>query len=160
MISKYTFTDISVFSRVGFNEYVNISDYDITETTCERYTFKSCSQYVIMLHAFAYERYMLNKEVYICDVTAEELMTLAGVTNKRFIDGFGANEDILVLLCAKKIMDYKYGEIKRVSAKECLQLNTYNFCRMANVNVNTSKSGYKYVKRHIPVLTKTFYKAC
>ena len=156
MISKYTFADITVFQKVGGGEYINISDYDVAGVSNERRIFKSQSQYIIMLHSFSYERCLSLKSIYVCDITVDELVALAGINNHRFIEGFKNNEDILALMCARKIYRYNYGLISKKDEY------TYDFCRIANVNVNelVGLDGYRYVKRHRPVFTKTFYKAC
>lgn len=154
MLPKYTFADITVFMKTGEgNEYLNITDYSVLEEN-ERLCFNSDSPYVIMFCSYFYNSYKKDgQKPYICDISFEELLDLAGIHDKGFLKRFdgaseGANEELLAILCARRILDYRYGRAVKGNK------GTYSFFRQTSYKVD-GKS-----RRHLSlVVEKQFYKA-
>lgn len=155
LLPKYVFADITVFMRVEDGTYLNISDFSVYGEDNEKLRLNSDSQYVVMLCSFFYVC-IAKKEgqkPYVCDITLGELLELAGINDEVFPKRFkgiyeGENDDLLAMLCARKIMDYRWGKIVRGDG------NTYGFYRQGYHKVNG-----KNRKRSFLVLKKAFYKA-
>jgi hypothetical protein len=148
LLKRYTFADITVFMNTGDSgQYLNLTDFEITQEK-EILEFDSNSKYIMMFCSFmyhAYKRDCTREKPYICDVTIEELKLLAGIHDKNFIDrlrGCSDEDELLAVIFAKKIMNYKQGRITR------LDETTYQFDRQA---YNGKQKVYK------PVCNKIFY---
>ena len=114
--SKYNFVDISVLMRTGSGNYLNLTDLSLSEQTKE-VKLNTESKFVITFCTFLYGLYeVTGQKKYVCDVTLEDLMGLAGIHNDSFVRRFKSNieadtaDELLATLCAKKIMDYSYGK--------------------------------------------------
>lgn len=147
-LSKYAYSDLTVFMRTGTNVYLNITDYSVTEEN-ERVTLQSDSPFVIMFCSLFYTAFKRDIKPYICDISFDELLELAGVHDTTFIKRFGeADKDLLAMFCAREIVDYQRGKIVRDADTR------YSFYRQAHV-----REGDKYKKRKTVVFTKEFYEA-
>lgn len=144
LLPKYSFADITVFMKSNDSNYLNLTDFDISDEDNERLSLGSDSPYVLMFCSFIYYKCReKNDKLFACDVSIEDLMKLAGISDrnffKRFCSGEDGNEKLLAALCAKKILDYRYGR----AVKE--QQYTYSFFRQY------------YKKDKALVLQKKFY---
>ncbi len=112
--SRYNFVDISIFLRVKGNEYVNLTDYTFTNENEQVILNDIDSEYAIMFCSF------MKKERYASEITVPELLTLADIKNQQFARQIacGIDDDIsqqlIAIMCAKKIIDYAYGRCVRV----------------------------------------------
>lgn len=155
LLSRYVFTDITVFMRTSDGTYLNLTDFIVSGKENERLRLNSDSRYVIMLCSFFYVC-VARKEgakPYVCDITFDELLELAGIHDKSLLTRFNnshgdLNEDLLAILCAKKIVDYQYGKVVRGSG------NTYGFYRQGYY-----KESGKYRRSMFLVFEKPFYEA-
>ncbi len=144
--SVYNFVDISVMQRVGINEYVNLTECALVE---KNQSVIIHSDYPLLLTFCAFAK----QGLYIAPVTLKELLTLANIRNDNFIKQLYTGvdksdaEQIIAILCAKKILSYDYGKAMSKSNTDEI---TYEFKRQRFVEG----------KRIYPVvLTKTFQKA-
>ena len=154
LLPKYAFVDITVFMKTSEGDYLNLTDFDIASSENEKLRFESESQFIMMFHSFFYP--MLKKkgiQPYICDITIDELLALAGIRDKSFLSRF-VNSDkemdyqLLSLHCARKIADYRLGKIAKTNE------DTYEFYRNGY-----SKTSGKYKKEKNLICTKRFYQA-
>lgn len=150
LLPKYAYSDLTVYMRVGENAYLNITDYSVMEEENERITLQSESPFVVMFCSFLYT-FQSNVKPWVCDLSFNELMQLSGVQDKeftqRFVNKFGEkNKELLAILCAKKVLDYQYGNIVKEPNNKC------SFYRLCCVKKND-----KYVKRKRLVFTKDLY---
>lgn len=154
MLPKYTFADITVFMKTENGEYLNITDYRILEEDNEKMHFNSNSRFVIMFCSFFYNSYKTQgQKPYICDITLKELENLAGIHDKSFLKRLNTsvdndNEDLIAVLCARRILDYRYGKAVRADG------NIYAFYRQCSYKVNG-----KNRKKKSLVFEKQFYEA-
>lgn len=155
LLPKYVFTDITVFMQTESGIYLNLSDFIVHGKENEKIHLNSNSQYVIMLCSFFYICIAQKEGVqpYICDITFDELLELAGIHDKSFLKRFkgsygDTNEDLLAILCAKKIMDYRWGKVIKSDG------NAYCFYRQGYHRVNGKNRRHNSL-----VFKKTFYKA-
>ena len=149
MLSKYNFTDISVFAKIKDTKYLNLTAFDMKEQN-EILDFRSDSEYVIMFHSFAYSRYADSKQVYICDITLDELLMLSGINDNRFIDRMEKDKDILAVMYARCILDYNFGKAIKKEGTETV----YDFYR----RIYIKKEDGKAHRQRGFVLSKVFYK--
>lgn len=147
LLSKYNFVDISIYMRVQTGEYVNITDYIVSDDN-EHISLKSDAKFVLTFCSF------IKQERYACSITLTELLKLAGIHDTAFLRRFkdslkdGDNDELLAVLCAKKIVDYNYGKILRKDGNE----NTYSFHRQGYTKVEGKN------KRIYPLIfEKTLY---
>ena len=155
MLPQYRFTDITVFMNTNNKgEYLNITDYSFVEEENERLYFESDSPFIIMFCSFCYPSCRNKGEtVYICDITLEELTSMAGVRDKAFLKRFSSSEgeshnELLAILCARRILDYRYGKV--IKGED----NTYSFYRQASYKVDG-----KVRKKKSLICEKHFYQA-
>lgn len=152
-LPRYAYSDLTVFMRTGKNDYLNITDYSITEEENERVTFQSNSPFVIMFFSLFYTASKSEIKPYVCDITFDELLELSGICDKgyvrRFVGTFGeASKEFLAVLCAKKILDYQCGNIAKDKG------NRYSFYRQGYICENG-----RHKKQKKLVFTKDFYAA-
>ena len=154
MLKKYSFSDITVFMKNRSGEYVNLSDYEIGEPENQILRLNASSKYVIILNSFMFNSNQIKGEQnYACEIEFNELIKLAGITDHAFISRFKItnvdySEDIFAMLCAKRILDYRYGEIRKV------QENCYSFARLGFKTISGKKK-----KVHNVLFEKHFYTA-
>lgn len=154
MLKKYSFADITVFMKQRSGDYVNLSDFEIEEPENQILTLNASSKYVIILNSFMFNSNQIKGEQnYACEIDLNELIKLAGITDHAFISRFKLkqkdySEDIFAMLCAKRILDYRYGEIRKV------QENTYSFARLGFETINGKKK-----KVHNVLFEKHFFTA-
>lgn len=149
LLPRYVFADITVYMKVGKGEYLNLTDFAISEKENERVFLNSDSRYAIMFCSFFYLAHKNDTKPYICDISLNELLELSGIHDKTFLRRFDTNEECLAVLCAKKIMDYRYGKAVRGSG------NIYRFYRRGYYSENG-----KYKKRSkVLIFEKRFYEA-
>ena len=149
-LSKYAYSDLTVFMRVDDNNYLNITDYSEGDNSNEHVEFHSDAPFAIMFYSLFYSSFKDDgTKPYICDITLEELCDLAGVHDAHFIKRFGeTNKGLLAILCAREIVNYQHGKIVKEAD------NKYSFYRQTHV-----REGEGYRKRKAIVLTKEFYEA-
>lgn len=153
-LSKYAYSDLTVFMRTGENDYLNITDFSVTEKENERVAFKSDSPFVIMFCSLFYTAFKgKGAKPYVCDLSFEELVELSGVRDKAFMKKFNSvfgeeREKLFAILCAKKMLDYQCGKIVKDAE------NTYSFYRQGY----TLENG-KHKKKKVLIFTKEFYEA-
>ena len=141
--SKYNFADISVLYKTE-NGYINLSDFDLNYYKSEQgYIFPMKARFIIAVCLFG--RKFLYTEVN--DIS--ELLTIAGISNEKFIAqvGTGLTPEIKEQICANKITNYAYGTVKQ-NEKDIMM---FDFCRLKFVKENG-----RNVKRFPAVLTKKF----
>ena len=154
MLKKYSFADITVFMKQRSGDYVNLSDFEIEEPENQILTLNASSKYVIILNSFMFNSNQIKGEQnYACEIDLNELIKLAGITDHAFISRFKLkhkdySEDIFAMLCAKRILDYRYGEIRKV------QESTYSFARLGFETINGKKK-----KVHNVLFEKHFFTA-
>lgn len=154
MLKKYSFADITVFMKQRSGDYVNLSDFEIEEPENQILKLNASSKYVIILNSFMFNSNQIKGEQnYACEIDLNELIKLAGITDHAFISRFKLkqkdySEDIFAMLCAKRILDYRYGEIRKV------QENAYSFARLGFETINGKKK-----KVHNVLFEKHFFTA-
>lgn len=107
---KYNFSDISVLYRMNNGTYINLTDFEFG--IVPEYIVLEERQSRFLLALFAPCTAGRNC---LCPVTLSEILQLANVRNERFVTqtrtGTEAEGDnILALVCAKKIMNYGRGK--------------------------------------------------
>lgn len=154
MLTRYTFPDITVFMRTDDGNYLNLTDFVISEPENERLRFASDSKYILMFQSFLYHSYKnKNISLYVCDLDIDDLVKLAGIRDKSFLKRFTnsfkeTDEQLLALFCARKIVNYRSGRI--TGDKEMV----YSFYRIGYCMTNN-----KYKKEKNLVFKKKFYVA-
>lgn len=139
-MDKYVFSDITVYMQVRDGYYINLTDFSLECEDTEYLSFNGKGKYVIMLCSYMYAvNKKRGKENYACDITLEELIRLAGLGDEKIVMRFKSpsgemHEDVLALLCAKKVLDYNYG---RVVVKDD---NTYSFSRQKYIKGTKRKT--------------------
>ena len=145
---KYNFSDVSVLIRQSNGTYINLSLLELSEIGIGRIWDYSGlivkpnhiqSQYALSL--FCTVRSVL------CEVTLEELQLLANAKGTKFVNQVKARtgydksdkegENILALILAKKILNYRWGKCQLVSLED--NEAVYAFVR------NTGKNEYRTV---------------
>lgn len=145
LLSKYNFVDLSVYMKTQTGEYLNLTEFVISDDN-EAIVLKSNSKFVIMLCSF------IKKDRYICDVTLSELLALSGIHDVAFLRRFkdssnnGDNDELLAVLCAKKIVDYNYGKVIKKENE------VYSFHRQAFAKIEEKRK-----KVYPCILEKVFY---
>lgn len=111
-LSRYAFSDITVYMRNEKGTYTNLTDYTISDDN-ESICIKSNSEYVLMFCSYFYNAYKSKVACRVCDISLNGLLVLAGIGDmsfiRRFDDGCDKNESLLAILCARKITNYNYG---------------------------------------------------
>lgn len=106
---KYNFSDISILYRMENGRYMNLSDFEFGIMP-ENVILENQGRFLLALFTpfTAYRKL-------VCPVVLSELLQLANIRNERFvIQAKTGTEDegdnILALICAKKIMNYNRGK--------------------------------------------------
>lgn len=148
MIDEYKFVDITIYYKTK-KGYLNLTDYDLISKENPIMNFNSNSQFVIELCPF------LNEKTYISEIELDEILDLAGIHDNNFkrrfeISDIEETQWLLGTLCSKKILEYKYGKIKKT--KETSEKIYYDFKRQSY-----QKEGEGKKRIYKTILTKGFY---
>lgn len=128
-LKSFRFSDIIVYLRMSNGEYLNITDLNLMDTeTCERCALPSDAPFAVCVFPF------FDAERGLCEFTFDELLKLAGIGDKSFMNRFrgsfgNSNMECLAVLCAKKIADYTGGIIEKSG-------NNYLFYRKSSKRVD------------------------
>lgn len=144
--AKYDFVDISVMMRKEDGTYLNLTDFNFNVSAENPLSLSGIkSAFALVFCTFARRR----EQLIGCEVSLEELLALAGVKGKRLVSQLRSGTEpefanqMIAVVCAKKIVDYAYGKCLRLEGESL----TYEFHRQ------TFENG----KRVYPiVLTKAF----
>lgn len=155
MLNKYDFADITIFMRMSNDDsqYINLTEYEVGGEN-QILTLNANSKYIIILNSFMYNSNKKKGENnYICDIDVDDLMKLAYLSNPAILMKFKSHlgkfyDELFAILCAKRILDYRYGEIVKVGE------NCYSFSRLS---FNQSYGKKKKVRKEL--FEKTFYTA-
>lgn len=152
-LPKYAYSDLTVYMQIGKNDYLNITDYSVSDKENEHITIQSEAPFVIMFCSSLYTAFGRDTKPYVCDITFDELLELSGVCDRKFRQYYFAkfgndSKEFFAILCAKKLLDYQCGKIIRESNHK------YSFYRQ-----EYAKEMGKYEKRKKLVFTKDFYMA-
>lgn len=144
--AKYDFVDISVMMRKEDGTYLNLTDFNFNVSAENPLSLSGIkSAFALVFCTFARRR----EQLIGCEVSLEELLALAGIKGKRLVSQLRSGTEpefanqMIAVVCAKKIVDYAYGKCLRLEGESL----TYEFHRQ------TFENG----KRVYPVvLTKAF----
>ena len=144
--AKYDFVDISVMMRKEDGTYLNLTDFNFNVSAENPLSLSGIkSAFALVFCTFARRR----EQLIGCEVSLEELLALAGIKGKRLVSQLRSGTEpefanqMIAVVCAKKIVDYAYGKCLRPEGESL----TYEFHRQ------TFENG----KRVYPiVLTKAF----
>lgn len=144
--AKYDFVDISVMMRKEDETYLNLTDFNFNVSAENPLSLSGIkSAFALVFCTFARRR----EQLIGCEVSLEELLALAGIKGKRLVSQLRSGTEpefanqMIAVVCAKKIVDYAYGKCLRLEGESL----TYEFHRQ------TFENG----KRVYPiVLTKAF----
>lgn len=144
--AKYDFVDISVMMRKEDGTYLNLTDFNFNVSAENPLSLSGIkSAFALVFCTFARRR----EQLIGCEVFLEELLALAGIKGKRLVSQLRSGTEpefanqMIAVVCAKKIVDYAYGKCLRLEGESL----TYEFHRQ------TFENG----KRVYPiVLTKAF----
>lgn len=144
--AKYNFVDISVMMRKEDGTYLNLTDFNFNVSAENLLSLSGIkSAFALVFCTFARRR----EQLIGCEVSLEELLALAGIKGKRLVSQLRSGTEpefanqMIAVVCAKKIVDYAYGKCLRLEGESL----TYEFHRQ------TFENG----KRVYPiVLTKAF----
>lgn len=144
--AKYDFVDISVMMRKEDGTYLNLTDFNFNVSAENLLSLSRIkSAFALVFCTFARRR----EQLIGCEVSLEELLALAGIKGKRLVSQLRSGTEpefanqMIAVVCAKKIVDYAYGKCLRLEGESL----TYEFHRQ------TFENG----KRVYPiVLTKAF----
>ena len=144
--AKYDFVDISVMMRKEDGTYLNLTDFNFNLSAENPLSLSGIkSAFALVFCTFARRR----EQLIGCEVSLEELLALAGIKGKRLVSQLRSGTEpefanqMIAVVCAKKIVDYAYGKCLRLEGESL----TYEFHRQ------TFENG----KRVYPiVLTKAF----
>lgn len=144
--AKYDFVDISVMMRKEDGTYLNLTDFNFNVSAENLLSLSGIkSAFALVFCTFARRR----EQLIGCEVSLEELLALAGIKGKRLVSQLRSGTEpefanqMIAVVCAKKIVDYAYGKCIRLEGESL----TYEFHRQ------TFENG----KRVYPiVLTKAF----
>ena len=144
--AKYDFVDISVMMRKEDGTYLNLTDFNFNLSAENLLSLSGIkSAFALVFCTFARRR----EQLIGCEVSLEELLALAGIKGKRLVSQLRSGTEpefanqMIAVVCAKKIVDYAYGKCLRLEGESL----TYEFHRQ------TFENG----KRVYPiVLTKAF----
>lgn len=144
--AKYDFGDISVMMRKEDGTYLNLTDFNFNVSAENPLSLSGIkSAFALVFCTFARRR----EQLIGCEVSLEELLALAGIKGKRLVSQLRSGTEpefanqMIAVVCAKKIVDYAYGKCLRLEGESL----TYEFHRQ------TFENG----KRVYPiVLTKAF----
>ena len=144
--AKYDFVDISVMMRKEDGTYLNLTDFSFNVSAENPLSLSGIkSGFALVFCTFARRR----EQLIGCEVSLEELLALAGIKGKRLVSQLRSGTEpefanqMIAVVCAKKIVDYAYGKCLRLEGESL----TYEFHRQ------TFENG----KRVYPiVLTKAF----
>jgi hypothetical protein len=144
--AKYDFVDISVMMRKEDGTYLNLTDFNFNVSAENLLSLSGIkSAFALVFCTFARRR----EQLIGCEVSLEELLALAGIKGKRLVSQLRSGTEpefanqMIAVVCAKKIVDYAYGKCLRLEGESL----TYEFHRQ------TFENG----KRVYPiVLTKAF----
>ncbi|NSJ88930.1 hypothetical protein G7A79_07165 [Coprococcus sp. MSK.21.13] len=144
--AKYDFVDISVMMRKEDGTYLNLTDFNFNVSAENILSLSGIkSAFALVFCTFARRR----EQLIGCEVSLEELLALAGIKGKRLVSQLRSGTEpefanqMIAVVCAKKIVDYAYGKCLRLEGESL----TYEFHRQ------TFENG----KRVYPiVLTKAF----
>lgn len=144
--AKYDFVDISVMMRKEDGTYLNLTDFNFNVSAENLLSLSGIkSAFALVFCTFARRR----EQLIGCEVSLEELLALAGIKGKRLVSQLRSGTEpefanqMIAVVCAKKIVDYAYGKCLRLEGESI----TYEFHRQ------TFENG----KRVYPiVLTKAF----
>lgn len=144
--AKYDFVDISVMMRKEDGTYLNLTDFNFNVSAENILSLSGIkSAFALVFCTFARRR----EQLIGCEVSLEELLALAGIKGKRLVSQLRSGTEpefanqMIAVVCAKKIVGYAYGKCLRLEGESL----TYEFHRQ------TFENG----KRVYPiVLTKAF----
>ena len=144
--AKSDFVDISVMMRKEDGTYLNLTDFNFNVSAENPLSLSGIkSAFALVFCTFARRR----EQLIGCEVSLEELLALAGIKGKRLVSQLRSGTEpefanqMIAVVCAKKIVDYAYGKCLRLEGESL----TYEFHRQ------TFENG----KRVYPiVLTKAF----
>lgn len=144
--AKYDFVDISVMMRKEDGTYLNLTDFNFNVSAENPLSLSGIkSAFALVFCTFARRR----EQLIGCEVSLEELLALAGIKGKRLVSQLRSGTEpefanqMIAVVCAKKIVDYAYGKCLRLEGESL----AYEFHRQ------TFENG----KRVYPiVLTKAF----
>ena len=144
--AKYDFVDISVMMRKEDGTYLDLTDFNFNVSAENLLSLSGIkSAFALVFCTFARRR----EQLIGCEVSLEELLALAGIKGKRLVSQLRSGTEpefanqMIAVVCAKKIVDYAYGKCLRLEGESL----TYEFHRQ------TFENG----KRVYPiVLTKAF----
>lgn len=144
--AKYDFVDISVMMRKEDGTYLNLTDFNFNVSAENPLSLSGIkSAFALVFCTFARRR----EQLIGCEVSLEELLALAGIKGKRLVSQLRSGTEpefanqMIAVVCAKKIVDYAYGKCLRLEGESL----TYEFHRQ------TFENG----KRVYPIaLTKAF----
>ena len=122
----YVYSDLTVYYRADNGKYVNISETEIGDSSRFYTIEKAEAKIVIAIFSFFYKK----QKVLICEAEIDELVKIAGVKFSHSPSLFKGSEDLLAVLCARKMIGYQYGTLKPVGE------NVYSFCRKRRKDEN------------------------
>lgn len=126
--AKYDFVDISVMMRKEDGTYLNLTDFNFNVSAENPLSLSGIkSAFALVFCTFARRR----EQLIGCEVSLEELLALAGIKGKRLVSQLRSGTEpefanqMIAVVCAKKIVDYAYGKCLRLEGESL----TYEFHR-------------------------------
>lgn len=109
------FNDITVYQKVKNKQYLNLSDYSVSDTN-EYISLDSDSEFIILFCAFANRKNRKDKKLIdVCELNFEEIKFLGGYyqggkkqTQEKIVLKFG---ELAPIIIAKEISDYHNGKL-------------------------------------------------
>ena len=131
--AKYDFVDISVMMRKEDGTYLNLTDFNFNVSAENLLSLSGIkSAFALVFCTFARRR----EQLIGCEVSLEELLALAGIKGKRLVSQLRSGTEpefanqMIAVVCAKKIVDYAYGKCLRLEGESL----TYEFHRQTFEN--------------------------
>lgn len=131
--AKYDFVDISVMMRKEDGTYLNLTDFNFNVSAENPLSLSGIkSAFALVFCTFARRR----EQLIGCEVSLEELLALAGIKGKRLVSQLRSGTEpefanqMIAVVCAKKIVDYAYGKCLRLEGESL----TYEFHRQTFEN--------------------------
>lgn len=111
---RYNFNDIYIFGKTA-DGYISLSDYELSYNYCV--DFQSESRFLIGLPSV--------NEYYLAEITLDEILAIAGIASttnficqcRNGVDELTSDE-LIAILCAKKILNTKHGKIELVDGND------------------------------------------
>lgn len=125
----YGYGDLTVYYRTDKGRYIDVSEQKIGGENHFYKIEEAEADIVIAIFGFFYKK----KKVLICEVGIDELVKIAGVKFSHSPSLFKGSEDLLAVLCARKMLGYQYGVLMPVGE------NIFDFCRKRRKDENGNK---------------------